>query len=95
MGCQPGQLGREPDEATYFEFPEADMATDPDQYARLQMQARVEQARGEQILRRLRAAGNNPYTAREEPERRTYSDPTADQAIGNVDRERRRSRPGW
>jgi hypothetical protein len=65
------------------------MASDPGAYARLQMQARAEQARGEQALRRMRVAGNNPYTSRDEPERRTYSDPTADQAIGNVDRERR------
>ena len=66
------------------------MASDPGAYARLQQQARVEQASSEQVLRRLRAAGNNPYMSRDEPERRTYSDPTADQAIGNVDRERRR-----
>lgn len=65
------------------------MVLDPQRYGRLQKQSRVEQARGEQALRRLRAAGNNPYSARDEPERRTYSDPTADQAIGNVDRERR------
>ncbi|NVC23389.1 hypothetical protein E7Z53_08025 [Kocuria salina] len=64
------------------------MASDPDAYARLQQQARVEQARGERVLRGLRAAGNNPYMSRDEPERRTHSDPTADQAIGNVDRER-------
>jgi hypothetical protein len=71
------------------------MAKDPGAYARLQMQARVEQARGEQVLRRMRAAGNNPYMAGPEPERRTYSDPTADQAIGNVDRERQQSSNRW
>jgi hypothetical protein len=70
------------------------MASDLDRYARMQMQSRVEQARGEQQLRRLRA-GNNPYSSPPEPERRTYSDPTADQAIGNVDRERRQSSRRW
>lgn len=66
------------------------MPSDPDRYARLQQQSRFEQARGEQILRRMRA-GNNPYSSPPEPERRTYSDPTADQAIANADRDRRRS----
>jgi hypothetical protein len=77
--------------ATYFEFPEAEMASDPGAYARLQMQSRVEQGRGEQVLRRLRAGGNNPYAVGPEPERRTYSDPTADQAIANADRQRRQA----
>lgn len=64
------------------------MPSDPERYARLQQQSRLEQARGEQILRRMRG-GNNPYMAPPEPERRTYADPTADQAIANADRDRR------
>ena len=72
------------------------MATS-DLYARLQMQGRVEQARGEQILKQLRRArsGNNPYSAPDEYVPRSHSDPTADAAIANADRDRRRSvRPG-
>lgn len=68
------------------------MAGDPGRYARLQVAARLAEARGEQHLRRLRQGrGNHPYLAGPEPERRTYKDPTADEAISNVDRERRRA----
>ena len=49
----------------------------------------ADRARAESATSRLARRGNNPYMAGSEPERRTYSDPTADQAIGNVDRERR------
>ena len=60
-------------------------------YARLA----ADRARAEDATRRLARRGNNPYMAGPEPERRTYSDPTADEAIGNVDRERRGGRePG-
>lgn len=55
-----------------------------DLYARLAQQERRDP--------KPRRTPNNPYTTPVEPERRTYADPTADAAIGNVDRERRRKR---
>jgi hypothetical protein len=64
--------------------PEAAMAQSPNLQVRIAASVAQAQAQARRIA-------NNPYTSRDEPERRTYSDPTAEQAIGNVDRERRRS----
>lgn len=62
------------------------MAKTPDLNALL----RADQARTADLARRNPRRGNNPYSAPVEPERRTYADPTADQAIANVDRALRR-----
>lgn len=57
--------------------------------------SRAEQARAEVETARLMSRGNNPFMAGPEPERRTYADPTADEAIAKVDRDRRaRERSG-
>lgn len=53
--------------------------------------ARAEQARAVAAARRQPRRGNDPYRVAEEYSPRTYSDPTADEAIGNVDRERARA----
>lgn len=54
-----------------------------DLYARLAQQAKADA--------QPRRTPNNPWSTPLEPERRTYADPTADRAIGNVDRERQKS----
>ncbi len=51
---------------------------------------RAGRARAAAVAKGLPRRGNNPYSAPVEPERRTYADPTADQAIANVDRALRR-----
>lgn len=50
---------------------------------------RAEQARAEAMTRKIRRTPNNPWIDPVEPPRITYSDPTAEQAIANVLRERR------